>query len=155
MLSGLHRAWRSERRRERLGTNGHSHHPNLPTGGDSTEAKLSLSRRTVASLHRLQSEGKHDEYGGSRTSWPRVGLALSAAALGTLIAPRCHYRRATVVSPPHCPRLPRAARRRTCTEESVLWIGPVAKGSHVQRLLLSADDMSRPQLFDVLRLPAS
>jgi hypothetical protein len=149
MLPGLHRSWRSERRRERFGTNGHSHHQSLR---NSTKAKLSLSRRTVAAL---QSEGNMTSTGGSRTSWPRVGLALSAAALGTLIAPRCHYRRATVVSPPHCPRLPRAARRRTCTEESVLWIGPVAKGSHVQRLLLSADDMSRPQLFDVLRLPAS
>jgi len=69
----------------------------------------------------------------------------SAAALGTLVVtPRCHSRRATLVSPQECPRVPRAARR-TCTdarEESVLKIGPVPRAHTLNVYHYSADDLS-------------
>ena len=112
MLPGLHRSWRSERRRvfraRRLGT--------TATVSSSVtklkEAKLSLSRRPVASL---QSEGKDDEDGGSQP-WPRASVRRRPWHSSPL---RCHYRRATLVSPQDCPRVPRAAGRRRCTPSNM------------------------------------
>ena len=78
-------------------------------------AKLSLSRRSVASL---QSEGRLAVAMTSTAeadSWPRAPPPPPLA----LVALRCHYRRATLVSPQDCPRVPRAAGRRRCTPSNM------------------------------------
>jgi hypothetical protein len=107
--------------------------PNLPPN---LESQAFFVSATVASL---QSEGKHDEYGGS-SPLGHVPLRRRPWHSSPL---RCHYRRATVVSPQDCPRVPRAATRRRCRpsnmhrctrrKRAVDW--PGAKGSHAQRLL--------------------
>lgn len=82
-------------------------------------------------------------------SWPR---ALRRRPWHLVVAPRSHYRRATVVSPQDRPRLPRAARRRTCTdarEESVLWIGPVPSAHTLNAYYFAADEVCLAPSLDV------
>ena len=132
MLAGLHRSWRSERRRRfrarRLGTTA-TVITNLPPNLGSQAFFVSA---TVASL---QSEGKHDEYGGSRPLG-HVPLRRRPWHSSPL---RCHYRRATLVAPHKTARgsksctpsnMHRCARRKRAVD----W--PGAKRSHAQRLLL-------------------
>jgi len=136
MLAGLHRSWRSERRRVFRPDDSAQRPQSSPNLPPNLESQAFFVSATVASL---QSEGKHDEYGGGRPLG-HVPLRRRPWHSSPL---RCHYRRATVVSPQDCPRVPRAATRRRCRpsnmhrctrrKRAVDW--PGAKGSHAQRLL--------------------